>query len=237
MNISRNLTLKLHFLFDECIPPIIRDQKWFMWLPFKILFKEKAKVFFEFKDKATRLSEKEFAALYEEVCSVFIQRPAHLNDGCVKEIIANALGERVADVGCGGGFVAGLLSKRHRVTACDMIVSEKTRRKHPDVNFVLENVERLSFADNEFDTVVCSHTLEHVQDAQTALDELRRVTKHRLIVILPRQRPYRYTFDLHLRFFPYAHTVLEYMRPTLRRVKYELRDVEGDWYYQEDKLS
>ena len=237
MKISRNLTLKLHFILDECFPPIIRDQKWFMWLPFKILFKGKAKVFFEFKDNAIHLSEEEFAARYEETSSVLIQRPAHLNDGCVKEILANALGETVVDVGCGGGFLAGLLSERHRVTACDMFVSEQMRRNHPAVNFVQENNERLSFADNEFDTVVSSHTLEHVQDAQAAIEELRRVAKRRLIVVLPKQRPYRYTFDLHLRFFPYAHTVLQYMRPTFRRVKYDLKEIEGDWYYQEDKIS
>jgi hypothetical protein len=42
----------------------------------------------------------------------------------------------------------------------------------------------------------------HVQDAHAALEELRCVAKRRLIVVLPKQRPYRYTFDLHLRFFP-----------------------------------
>jgi ubiquinone/menaquinone biosynthesis C-methylase UbiE len=92
-------------------------------------------------------------------------------------------------------------------------------RNHPAVNFLQENIERLSFADNEFDTVISSHTLEHVQDAQAAIQELRRVTKSRLIVVLPKQRPYRYTFDLHLRFFPYSHTVVEYMRPPFHRVK------------------
>jgi ubiquinone/menaquinone biosynthesis C-methylase UbiE len=236
MKISRNLALKAHFILDECIPPIIRDQKWFIWLPFKILFKRRAKFFFEFKDKAIHLSEEEFAAVYEETSSVHIQRPTDLNDGCVKEIAANVLGESVLDVGCGRGFLAGALSEKHRVTACDMIVSEKTRRGHPDINFRQENMQRLSFADNEFDTVISSHTLEHVQDAQAAIEELRRVAKRRLIVVLPKQRPYRYTFDLHLRFFPYSHTVLQYMRPTFRRVKYDLKEIEGDWYYQEDKI-
>jgi 2-polyprenyl-3-methyl-5-hydroxy-6-metoxy-1,4-benzoquinol methylase len=99
-----------------------------MWLPFKILFKRKAKVFFEFKDKAMHLSQEEFAAVYEETRSVHIERPAYLNEGCVKEIAANTLSERVVDVGCGRGFLAGLLSERHRVTACDMIVSEQREK-------------------------------------------------------------------------------------------------------------
>jgi ubiquinone/menaquinone biosynthesis C-methylase UbiE len=236
MNISRNLALKIHFIFDECIPPIIRDQKWFMWLPFKMLFKNKAKFFFEFKDSALHMSQEEFAAVYEETKSVHIQRPTDLNEGCIKEIAANIVGETVLDVGCGRGFLASVLSQKHRVTACDMIVSEKTKRDHPAIHFRQENIQSLSFADSEFDTVISSHTLEHVQDAQAALEELRRVAKRRLIVVLPKQRPYRYTFDLHLRFFPYSHTVLQYMRPTFRRVKHDLKEIEGDWYYQEDKL-
>jgi ubiquinone/menaquinone biosynthesis C-methylase UbiE len=206
-----------------------------MWLPFKILFGRKAKFFFEFKERASRLSEKEFATLYEETRSVHIDRPTDLNTGCLDEITKNILGDSVLDVGCGRGFLAGTLSKRYRVTACDMIISEKVEKKYPNVHFRQENNQRLSFADKEFDTVISSHTLEHVQDGYSAIEELRRVAKRRLIVVLPKQRPYRYTFDLHLRFFPYPETVLQYLRSASLQVKYELKEIAGDWYYQEDK--
>jgi ubiquinone/menaquinone biosynthesis C-methylase UbiE len=117
-----------------------------------------------------------------------------------------------------------------------MIISEKVGRNYPDVHFRQENTQRLSFADNEFDTVISSHTLEHVQDGYSAIEELRRVAKRRLIVVLPKQRPYRYTFDLHLRFFPYPENVLQYLRSTSLQVKYELKQIEGDWYYQEERI-
>jgi 2-polyprenyl-3-methyl-5-hydroxy-6-metoxy-1,4-benzoquinol methylase len=54
------------------------------------------------------------------------------------------LAKASSDVGCGGGFLAGALSEKHRVTACDMIVSEKARRGYPDINFRRENMQRLS---------------------------------------------------------------------------------------------
>jgi ubiquinone/menaquinone biosynthesis C-methylase UbiE len=207
-----------------------------MWLPFTLLFQNRRNYFFEFKDNAFELSEDEFASVYRATRSVHLSRPTDLNTGCIREIEDNAVGKRVLDVGCGRGFLAGLLSKRHEVTACDMIVSEMARQNYPEIAFRQENIQRLSFDDDAFDTVICSHTLEHVQDAYSALQELRRVTKQRLIIILPKQRPYRYTFDLHLRFFPYAHNVLEYMRPGSRGLKYVLKQVEGDWYYHEDKI-
>lgn len=236
MNISRNLALKIHFLLDECVPPILRDQRWFMWLPFHFLFRDKNEYFFRFKERGWQLSEEEFRRIYQETSSVHIQRGTDLNAGCIRQIDANALGEKVLDVGCGRGFLASILSKTHQVTACDMIISNAVAAKNPGIHFQSENVEKLSFPDSEFDTVVCSHTIEHVQDVIAALRELRRVTKRRLIIVLPKQRPYRYTFDLHLRFFPYAYVAFDYLRPPAGRSSYTLKEIQGDWYYQEDKV-
>ena len=108
-------------------------------------------------------------------------------------------------------------------------------QKYPQIKFKQENIQTLSFEDNAFDTVICTHTLEHVQDIMGAIQELRRVTKRRLIIVVPKQRPYLYTFDLHLHFFRYPHMLLHYLRPTDKTVKQELKEVQGDWYYQEDK--
>lgn len=41
-----------------------------------------------------------------------------------------------------------------------------------------ENIERLSFADNTFDIVVCSDVLEHVFNPSSAIREMCRVVKH-----------------------------------------------------------
>lgn len=38
-----------------------------------------------------------------------------------------------------------------------------------------EDITRLSFADNSFDVIFCSHVLEHVEDDKAAMAELRRV--------------------------------------------------------------
>lgn len=52
-------------------------------------------------------------------------------------------------------------------------------------NFVqLESIYRLPFADGQFDTVLCSHTAEHVEYPQRFDRELRRVGR-RVVYILP----------------------------------------------------
>jgi ubiquinone/menaquinone biosynthesis C-methylase UbiE len=235
MKISRRAALIIHFLLDECVPPILRDRKWFIWLPFKALFKDKAYIFFNFKNIALQISEEEFCEIYKETSSVHIQRETDLNDRCVTEIENNILGEKILEAGCGRGYLANILSTKYEVTACDMVISQQLVNKYSSIRFKQENIQNLSFENSEFDTVVCTHTLEHLRDIAGAIKELRRVSKKRLIIVVPKQRPYMYTFDLHLHFFSHAHILLNYMRPANEILKWELKEIQGDWYFQEDK--
>lgn len=59
--------------------------------------------------------------------------------------------------------------------------------KHSDVpNFILiENIYKLPFQHHQFDTVLCSHTMEHVDDPESFYSELKRVGKQITIIIPP----------------------------------------------------
>jgi ubiquinone/menaquinone biosynthesis C-methylase UbiE len=104
------------------------------------------------------------------------------------------------------------------------------KKRNSLVSLEYANVEKLPFGDKSFDTVICAHTLEHVQNIYQAICELRRVTSKRLIIVVPKQRPYKYTFDLHLHFFPYKSDFL-----TLMGKKESIcRIVGGDIFYVED---
>jgi hypothetical protein len=70
--------------------------------------------------------------------------------------------------------------------------------------------------------VVCAHTLEHVPDVWAAARELRRVAD-RVLVVVPRQRYYRYTVDYHLHFFPSAAPLEHLLGGTAH-------EIDGDWY-------
>jgi ubiquinone/menaquinone biosynthesis C-methylase UbiE len=47
------------------------------------------------------------------------------------------------------------------------------------------------------------HTLEQVKNIDQALREIRRVCKKRQMIVVPCEKKYRCTFDLHIHFFPY----------------------------------
>lgn len=59
--------------------------------------------------------------------------------------------------------------------------------KHEDVpNFIcIESIYHLPFKDKEFDRVLCSHTLEHVEDPALFYKELTRVGREVTVVIPP----------------------------------------------------
>jgi ubiquinone/menaquinone biosynthesis C-methylase UbiE len=231
MKLRRNLTNKLHAIIDNLLPPFVRDSKVLMYPIFWLLFKDKSKIFIDFKDKKFPISESEFGTLYEEVQDVLINRDTDLNDGCFEEIIRNVQGKNVLEAGCGKCALSIALSKKgYTVTASDIIITDDIINKYGMIRFKHANVEDLPFRDKAFDTVICAHTLEHVQNIHQAIRELRRVSGKRLILVVPRQRPYKFTFDLHLHFFPYKSVFLTLMGKQVNTCKI----IDGDIFYMED---
>lgn len=93
-------------------------------------------------------------------------------------------------------------------------------------------IEALPYADKEFDTVVCTHVLEHILDYRLALAELRRIAAKRLIIVVPREREGRYTFNPHFHFFPYKESFLCAIAPVPSR--YLCENIGRDIYFCQD---
>ncbi len=231
MKLTRQTALKIHFILDQLLPPILRDARWFMSIPMRLLYKDRAHVFLPFKEKAWSMTEEEFAQAYRDVEPVLMERDTDLTEEAIGAVLSEIVGSDVLEAGCGKGVLVGKLSERARVTATDIIISIEAKSRAPSATFLEANVEALPFPDRQFDTVVCTHTLEHVRDLAKSLSELRRLAKKKLVIVVPKQRPYRYTFDLHLHFFPYRSSLLGAFGKSLGVVS--LREVGGDWLYTE----
>ena len=233
MTLSRNLALKIHFLLDECLPPIIRDNKWFMWFPLRLFYGRYAPLFQDFKKQAPFMSPEEMASFYAKISSAPPQRKTDLNTRSIQDVLQSILGEKVLEVGAGDLYLASLLSKEYQVTATDVYFPpDAVTNIAKSITLVQAPIEHLPFSDNQFDTVVCTHTLEHVMYIKPAMMELRRVAKKRVIVIVPKQRSYRYTFDPHLHFFPYEFSLRLALGKPLGPTSCKL--VGGDWFYTEE---
>jgi len=64
---------------------------------------------------------------------------------------------------------------------------------NPSVAMVKEDITNISFQDNSFDIIFCSHVLEHIEDDHKAMKELHRVLKPDGFAIL--QVPIYYEFN------------------------------------------
>lgn len=235
MKLSRNLTIVISFILDNLIPAILRDQKWFMWFPFKIMFKDKADVFFNFKEDVIKMTDQQLAGVYQFTSDVHIPRETDLNKGCIEKIKKEILGQTVLEVGCGSGYLMSLLESKYQVTGVDFNIDCLFGFKNPKTKILKHSATQLPFADNEFETVICTHTLEHVKNIAQAIKELKRVCAKKLIVVVPKQRPYKYTFDLHIHFFPYIHTFENIMQTSAHKPFSQRYSevIQGDIYYHE----
>jgi ubiquinone/menaquinone biosynthesis C-methylase UbiE len=217
----------IHFVLDQLLPPIIRDSRWFLSAVFYLLFGSKAKYFLEFKDKVPYLTDEEIDEYYELLEDKFVQRPTDLNKACIRHIEGHISGSSVLDVACGRGFMSELLVKKGlNVTGVDIVIPEQTSE---NPNYIKGRITELPFPDNHFDTVVCTHTLEHIRDVSRAIQEIKRVCNKRLSIVVPCQREYRYTFDLHIHFFPYEYKLRELLGP-----EGTISKLGGDFLYTRD---
>lgn len=203
MPIPRTVSLHIRNTLDNWVPASIRDSRLVMAPLLRLALGRHHSEFMDFKARAFSMTPEEFADVYRRVAGSEVQGETDLNEACAEAILTEVRGRRVLEVGCGRGWLAQrLVGVAAEVTASDIVLAEATQGI-PGVTFAEASVEALPWPDDEFDVVVCTHTLEHVQNLPKALAELRRVAREHLVVVVPKERPYRFSFNLHLHFFPY----------------------------------
>jgi len=74
---------------------------------------------------------------------------------------------KILDIGCGHG------ANKYANIICDV---QDLSEYYKDKNFVKLDEKKLPFSDKEFDFVIASHVLEHVDDIQYFISELERVS-------------------------------------------------------------
>ncbi len=226
--LSRKITNFIRYILDELLPPVIRDNYYLMYPLFFIWFKGKnVKKFMTFKSVFHSLSEEEFSKYYEEY-EYIANRDTDLSSDSINFII-NHLGANkeisIVDIGCGSGYVLRQIYKNGYKNILGVDLVPKTINN--DFKIEAGNIENLPFPDSFFDTVICNHTLEHVLDLPKAINELKRIAKKKLIITVPCQRYYRYTFDLHIHFFSQISYLLKYINLPDSQIEYH--NIRGDW--------
>lgn len=233
MKMNRYIINKIRYVLEDVIPPILRDSIFF-YLIMKLFYKDKTNYLIDFKENINSLTKEDYSNYYKHFPPIMGE--TDLNQECINLILKSIVGDNIIDVGCGRGFLINeIFTNLHKKpTGCDIIIPDDLKNRYPNFKFIEAAVEKLPFNDCEFDTVICAHTLEHILDFSSALNELRRITNKRLIIIVPMEREYKYSFNFHLQFFPYKRSFINRAMPhDLNKIRCHIAD--GDIFYIEDK--
>lgn len=96
---------------------------------------------------------------------------------------------RIADVGCGEGYIVKFLQKKTQGTLVGMDlypeVLAAAKRSNPKVEFIAASIYQTPLKDDSIDTVLCLEILEHLEHPQKALQEMTRISKKHILLSVP----------------------------------------------------
>lgn len=109
---------------------------------------------------------------------------------CVRKTNPNT----ILDAGCGEGFTMNLLSEagiHASMTGIDFsdTAISIAQKISPNLNIKKASIYLLPYRNASFDLIICSEVLEHLEDPDTALSEIIRVSKKYILVSVPNE-PY-----------------------------------------------
>lgn len=223
---KRETVNTIRYLLDSFLPKILRDSflvKSLMYL----VFGKRTKVIIDFRKNAKSMSREDYQKVYKDFKPISTE--SDLTQKTIEEILKEIAVGRVLDVGAGNGYLASIIEKQKdlKVWKCD-IHDEGSG----DENYKVGFIENLPFEDNEFETVICTHVLEHIADFNRACMEIRRVCKSKVIFVVPMEAEFSFGFNLHLNFFPYPHSFLNRIPWDTSNSK--IKVIDGDLFFTQE---
>ncbi len=226
---NRQITNAIRFVLDECLPPALRDNKYFMYPFFWLAYHGRnVPETMEFKSRVHSYTAAEYQRFYAELDSISRHRLTDLNAACLDAILdhVDARVTSLLDAGCGAGY---LLKRIHALyphialTGSDIIPAPGD---FPGC-YLQRDLLALRAEHGMYDVIVCSHVLEHIPDLKRAMLTLRRLCRE-LLIVVPCQRYYYYTLDEHVHFFTYEQQLAP-MMGLEEGALLSCRKLGGDW--------
>jgi SAM-dependent methyltransferase len=228
--LNRRLTNIIRFLMDECLPPVIRDNRYFMYPFYYFAYRGRnIRETMAFKTRVHEFSEEEYLQFYAGLNSISRNRLTDLNEACIQHILGlvGPQTRTLLDVGCGSGY---LLRRIHTHNPAITLAGSDIIPQSPTFPFAYyqSDIHALQPPLAPFDVVTCCHTLEHILELPAAVAHLRRLCSRFLLVVVPCQRYFYYTLDEHVHFFTHAQQLAPMLglKPEHIIARHKLN---GDW--------
>ena len=172
----RETTNKIRMVLEDVVPPVLRDSGLFKALA-KLAWGQHIADLARFRANAPFNTAQEYEDLYRKHPRVHAETDN--SAACVARIAQDVAGASVCDVGCGTGYLLTLIRVARPEIAdlhgVDFVIEDA--RALPGIDFTAARIETLPFPDGHFDTIVCTHVIEHILDYRVAIAELRRAAR------------------------------------------------------------
>lgn len=159
-------------------------------------------------------------------------KTAHLNNERKKLLDKWVFGKKVLDIGCGTGIYVDYLAKKGFDAVGVDFVKEfiDFAKKHRQGKFLVNNAYKLPFKDKSFDTVIMFDVLEHIEDELKVLTEIKRISKNRIILIVPCETNYdiakfHLIYDTNIDWSHYRYYSIPKIKHLLNSLKIKIIDI------------
>lgn len=110
-------------------------------------------------------------------------------------LLKNVVYENVMEAGCGEGYISDFIYHLRPVSIRAFDISPEVitvaQKKMPYISFHTGSIYQIESESKEYDLVVASEVLEHLEDPAAALRELMRISRKYIIVSVPRESIWR----------------------------------------------
>jgi len=231
---DRKLINFISRLYYGLMPDFVLNSKRFHEILYRFLIGRWFRL--DFKKEYKKYLEKDWEKLYD---SLFVNRIREddLTNNQKNFILRNISGSSVLEVGCGAGTMIERLAKRNEIKrivgndisheAINYLI--KKFKDFSKISFIKGNFLNIKFR-RKFDTVLCFHVLEHIEDCQKMAKFLIKACRKRLIVIVPQEDYHPYPPNYHLQFFNKRNPVTK----LFSKRKNILKIIDGDYILVSD---
>ena len=144
----------------------------------------------------------------------------------LRRILHNLLkGSKILDLGCGSALsisISKIFNPNLKIEGFEEQESVRPIWKKRGAKVTTGKINKLPFENNSFDTVYSSHVLEHLKDPNKAILESIRVSKKRVIHIVPEGNVNEKNFGTpHLKVYNRKNFLSLFKKYNLKIIKYE----------------
>ena len=98
----------------------------------------------------------------------------------------------ILDAGCGNGFLMKSLKEKNmnlQFSGLDILEEsvKYAKQLNKDCKFIVGSVQAIPLKENSVDLIICSEVIEHLNNPEKALEEIKRTTKKYAIICVPHE--------------------------------------------------